>query len=269
MASLLSSQAAVSATMLVWGTINSNDTISPTVGDKVTAINWATKTVEAIGKVESSNGLFTVQIDKPIEANNRLAIALRLHKGNSTYVLMEEADQDYYLYFYGGNGIFPYMESFTLNIGDRTSYVPDDGGTGDTDNNTDSGSSGSNSDSEDNAPPPPPDGDLNGDGIIDVVDISIAKAALGSKDADSRIDLNRDGRITAQDIILIIKAARKSALSRMSTKPLDSKTSDSATDINKDGSTSALDNISTIKATKRSELIDRRNNARTSIQRRR
>ena len=183
--------------MILGGTVlqSSDGKVVPVDGDSVLVVNPATNTTEASGVVNT--GVYTLILS----GTNGTALALNLMHAGAIYKL---------LFADGSNAAFTLSGSFlpvrtTMNVVASSQTTGNTGGTGGTGN----------------TPPPAAQvGDLNGDGIVNEVDVGLLKQAISGQIAidKTKMDINGDNVVNTRDLIDLIRSVREK--SRLLLKPV-------------------------------------------------
>lgn len=185
------------STMILGGTVSqsSDGKVVPVDGDSVLVVNPAANTTEASGVV--NNGAYALILS----GTNGTSLALNLMHAGGTYKL---------LFADGSNAAFSLSGSFlpvrtTMNVVASSQTTGNTGGTGDTGN----------------TPPPAAQvGDLNGDGVVNEVDVGLLKQAISGQTAidKTKMDINGDQVVNTRDLIDLIRSVREK--SRIVLKPV-------------------------------------------------
>lgn len=190
---------AMNVNMVLSGTLapSSDGKVTPSDGDLVAAINVTTGANEGTGSV-SGNTYSIIIADKPSAFNGTQLLMIFQHL--NTYYKLLKVD--------GSDAIFVFNGSFlpvrqTMNLM-ASSVAVSVGGTGGGTTPPPSGSPGSL-------------GDLNGDGIVNEVDVGLLKQAISGQIPinEAKMDINGDQVVNTRDLIDLIRIVRDNLITTL------------------------------------------------------
>ncbi len=187
---------AMNVNMILTGSLSpsSDGKLTPSDGDLVIAVNATTGANEGTGSV-SGTSYSIIIADKP-SAFNGTQLALVIQHGNNNYKLLKVDGTDAIVVF---NGSFLPVRQ-TMNLFASSQAV----------STTGTGTGGG-------TPPPPTSlgslGDLNGDGVVNEVDVGLLKQAIsGQIPIDkTKMDINGDQVVNTRDLIDLIRMVRENS----------------------------------------------------------
>ncbi|MGQ0663458.1 MAG: dockerin type I repeat-containing protein [Pseudomonadota bacterium] len=185
---------AVPSNMQVTGTITTKLGVTLQVNDNVLVVRETGGQTEGTGTVLAADGTYFVDMSKTTSFNGT-RLSMRLVNGGRTFQLLSGTAP--VSFQYSGGFPFPVRLTISPTVGDLIVVTAgDSGGGGGAQPSPGSGGVGVKNDKF----------DVNGDGVLDDLDIRIIKDAVTGKASHPKADVNGDGIVNTRDVIDAIKA---------------------------------------------------------------